>query len=353
MMKHLVFFISATIAFELTTGIVLAEEDVMLQTMGGRIVSGAIDDDSGIGELGVRVFHGDFLANFGATEPGFFSLTSVNPNLPSGASGFPAQHDVGFDLLPMHTAEGSSNLLYWDGGDVDGAGLDLSDVHWGTPPDVEWQVLNGNSQLIAATGTDQIVPGGLIARTSSETNPGDGIDTGMLHKHLALLLNSTGAATPPAGVYLIAWQVYAAGFESSEPFVFVHRTSTVADSVRDLAADWVEANLAAMFSSGLPGDYNEDGSVDAADYAVWRDRLKQSVSLPNETASYGVVDSEDYEVWKASFGQAFGGGARARFAIRVPEPSSALIAICGAWISTALAARKRARRAPGSTRRRH
>ena len=58
-------------------------------------------------------------------------------------------------------------VLFWDGGDLDGDGLELSDMTWGIPPNVQWQVLNANSELIAASGTDQIVTGGLLARTSS------------------------------------------------------------------------------------------------------------------------------------------------------------------------------------------
>ena len=53
----------------------------------------------------------------------------------------------------------------------------------------------------------------------------------------------------------------------------------------------------------IPGDYNIDGIVDAADYIVWRDHLTTNAPLPNEGASIGVVDQDDYGVWQANFGK--------------------------------------------------
>jgi hypothetical protein len=52
----------------------------------------------------------------------------------------------------------------------------------------------------------------------------------------------------------------------------------------------------------LPGDYNDDGVVDAADFTVWRDNLNTNTTLPNDVTP-GMVTSEDYAVWKAHFGQ--------------------------------------------------
>lgn len=51
----------------------------------------------------------------------------------------------------------------------------------------------------------------------------------------------------------------------------------------------------------LPGDYNDDGRVDGADYTVWRDALGGTV-LPND-ASPGSIDQNDYLVWRTHFGE--------------------------------------------------
>jgi hypothetical protein len=198
-------------------------------------------------------------------------------------------------------------------------------VQFVPPPAVDWEVFDASFNLFAADGTSQFVPGGLIQKTSADVDPSDGIDTGAIHKHLVLQLNDNDGnpgTTPPAGVYMIAWQIRSEGFGTSDPFVFVHRTSTVADAVRDLAADWAIAHIGALFPPALPGDYNDDHVVNAADYTVWRNSLGAAIALPNESASQNVVDAADYEVWKTHFGEAAGNGAGAAAVARVPEPMS-------------------------------
>ncbi|MEX2308755.1 MAG: lysyl oxidase family protein [Pirellulales bacterium] len=54
----------------------------------------------------------------------------------------------------------------------------------------------------------------------------------------------------------------------------------------------------------LQGDYNSDGSVDAADYVIWRKTLNSNVT-PHTGADGdgdGAVDQDDYGVWTANFG---------------------------------------------------
>jgi hypothetical protein len=52
----------------------------------------------------------------------------------------------------------------------------------------------------------------------------------------------------------------------------------------------------------VPGDYNVNGVVDAADYVLWRDKLDQNVTLPNDTTP-GTVTQADYDIWRANFGK--------------------------------------------------
>ena len=72
--------------------------------------------------------------------------------------------------------------------------------------------------------------------------------------------------------------------------------------------------------SGLDGDYNNDGTVDAADYTVWRDNLGELLELPNDTTP-GTVDTGDYTTWANNF------GAVASAATAVPEPAAAGLAL--------------------------
>jgi hypothetical protein len=55
----------------------------------------------------------------------------------------------------------------------------------------------------------------------------------------------------------------------------------------------------------LPGDYNKNGQVDAADYVLWRNALGQTGLAPFSSADGngdGTVDDTDYGVWRANFG---------------------------------------------------
>lgn len=80
---------------------------------------------------------------------------------------------------------------------------------------------------------------------------------------------------------------------------------------------------------GLPGDYNEDGLVNAADYTVWRDNLGAPAgTLPNDTVG-GVIGTAQYDVWRANYGASL-----PAVASNVPEPASMLLVAIGfGWIS--------------------
>lgn len=318
-----------------------AVEDVLLQILDGQIAVGVIDDASFSGSLGARVFGGAFLSNFRSANPGFFSLSHGHPAMPAGAGAFPALHNVSFDLLPMNTGEAASNLLYWDGIDRAGDGLTVADVAFAPPAGVEWEVLDANLASTRATGTDALVPGGLIQRTSSDLDPFDGVDSGSMHKHLPLLLNAlegNPSPTPPPGVYMIAWQARAEGFGTSDPFLFVHRTSTIAPGVLDLAVAWAETNYDALFAPGVEGDFDGNGEVDGGDFLAWQRTLGQMVDPVGGGADgnrNGVVDGPDLHVWRLAFAPPMPGvGA-------VPEAGATALGVIGAL--GVLAARRRKR----------
>jgi hypothetical protein len=58
--------------------------------------------------------------------------------------------------------------------------------------------------------------------------------------------------------------------------------------------------------AGPLGDYNGNGTVDAADYIVWRDTLGSTTDFrangSNEGASLDLIDEADYDVWRGAFG---------------------------------------------------
>jgi hypothetical protein len=74
----------------------------------------------------------------------------------------------------------------------------------------------------------------------------------------------------------------------------------------------------------LEGDYNGDGSVDAADYTVWRDTLGSGSELAADGNGNQRVDAGDHAVWKANFGSTLGSGS-AQSLQAVPEPATCLM----------------------------
>lgn len=88
--------------------------------------------------------------------------------------------------------------------------------------------------------------------------------------------------------------------------------------------DYSSTNLALVVTSALAGDYNDDGVVDAADYAVWRDNLGAPAgTLPNDPVG-GEIGSSQYNTWKSNFGNQMPASATLH-AVSVPEPSTCVL----------------------------
>ncbi|MEX0610710.1 MAG: hypothetical protein WD229_01205, partial [Pirellulales bacterium] len=64
--------------------------------------------------------------------------------------------------------------------------------------------------------------------------------------------------------------------------------------------------------AGLTGDYNNDGTVDAADYVVWR--------------KTGINGPQGYDDWRANFGAMAPGSGSGLTTGAVPEPAGCILA---------------------------
>jgi T5SS/PEP-CTERM-associated repeat protein len=93
--------------------------------------------------------------------------------------------------------------------------------------------------------------------------------------------------------------------------------------------------LTAFEAVALPGDFNHDGSVNAADYMVWRKGLAGA-----DGNNDNQIDNDDYNIWFAHFGETGGSGADASANANVPEPVAFVMPIVAA---TCVSLRRRRR----------
>jgi hypothetical protein len=100
-------------------------------------------------------------------------------------------------------------------------------------------------------------------------------------------------------------------------------------------------NPADFMSAVIPGDYDRDGAVNAADYDTWKAAFGTNVATPGDGADGnidGVVDAADYAVWR----DLAPSGSAASLSLTVPEPSS--IGILVAAVAGLAGIRRRAAR---------
>jgi hypothetical protein len=83
----------------------------------------------------------------------------------------------------------------------------------------------------------------------------------------------------------------------------------------------------------MPGDFNGDGNVDAADYVVWRMNLNTNNELPNDNDLGVPITTAHYDLWRQSYGGTPPPGSGSLSA--VPEPgghvSLIIVGVCS-WV---------------------
>lgn len=85
---------------------------------------------------------------------------------------------------------------------------------------------------------------------------------------------------------------------------------------------WVDEQAT---GSALPGDYNQDGTVNLADYVVWRNNLGASVAAYEgaDGDGDGLVNAGDQQVWKDHFGQSLPAAVEAPLAAAISSAAAA------------------------------
>jgi hypothetical protein len=94
---------------------------------------------------------------------------------------------------------------------------------------------------------------------------------------------------------------------------------------KDMASVTPNMNPNPSLSEGLAGEYNGNGTVDAADYVMWR----------NDPGSFGG-DPAGYNTWRTNFGRSLGVGS----GVAIPEPASSALVIIVVLTMLSLAPRK-------------
>jgi hypothetical protein len=90
---------------------------------------------------------------------------------------------------------------------------------------------------------------------------------------------------------------------------------------------------------GLFGDFNDDGSVDAADYVMWRKNDGTNNALPNDNGLGTPIGALHYNLWRTNFGETSGGGAGGN-STGVPEPASLALIVLGVFAGSVVTRRQ-------------
>ena len=278
--------------------------------------------------------------NGGAFAPGYIvGTTIIEDDYTLNAGTLEIDLDgtgvAGFDLLQVN---GAVDLV---GSDGLFNGLLKVDLSYEPLLNEEFQILenDGTDSINGSFATENTVNaayGSTVYRFSISYNAGDGNDVAIMFK-----------AATPLGDYNRDYVVDAADYT-------VWRNSAGEITAAYFGADGDGDRLVGEgdyliwkqhYGNTLPrvvvlGDYNFDGTVDAADYTVWRNSLGQSgVGLAADGNASGAIDAGDYDVWKMHFGETAGSGSGAGSAgygtrsvptTFAPEPASAMLLVFAA-----------------------
>jgi hypothetical protein len=94
-----------------------------------------------------------------------------------------------------------------------------------------------------------------------------------------------------------------------------------------------------LISTSMPGDYNDDGRVDVADYVTWRNNTGAPAgTLPNDPTGMDIGPAQ-YNLWVTNYGPGSGND----FATAVPEPATILLVAIAFVVSAVFQVRCRQR----------
>jgi hypothetical protein len=187
------------------------------------------------------------------------------------------------------------------------------------PSELEFAIARGETVEQAANGSDSygvwIDKGSGFQKVGGAVSLGDPPDSTELvpffYQTVNVDLSAVSPFTSATNVRIYLW--HEGPLVNPDPVV---QYSARIDNIRLLGA-------VQDASAVLAGDYNDDGTVNAADYVVWRNNENTNNSLPNDLIG-GTIGPAHYNQWRSNFGNS-SPAASANLGMLVPEPSSLLL----------------------------
>ena len=201
-------------------------------------------------------------------------------------------------------------------------------------------------QSQADVGGQDVTAGGFLADATFlfvGKIAGNGVGTNTLQASLFGSGASVGNYADPS----FPWMLSAESSAGFDPVITQLQFTSLFEANYTVSNVWIgtAADLFALPSAAM-GDFNADGTVDAADYVVWRMMNGQSGELlAADGNGNGQVDAGDYDVWIANMGQspASGGAASSNgnssAIVGVPEPAGFVLALVGIIILSSIRCR--------------
>jgi hypothetical protein len=244
---------------------------------------------------------------FGAT-----SLTSIDATTTLKLSGATKQINPGAGFNGAGTllnSAGSSTLILQNGADVDvrlrnEASLAIGD---NVPAHA-----SGSDFVQTVTGTWIVDINGTTAETYDRLNL-----TGAAQTAGKLDINLGGGYMPTFGD---EFEILSAAGGITGAFTILQPAGLPAGLFFTALND--STTLKLILTDAIPGDFNRDDVVDAADYLIWRKLAGTSVAefTSADGDGNGLIDDEDYNIWRRHFGTTTPAGGSGNN--QVPEPTA-------------------------------
>jgi hypothetical protein len=209
-------------------------------------------------------------------------------------------------------------------------GLGIANRYDSTPstPDESANIQDGNTYLLVGrftniNTTNPARSGTIWALSEADYDAikGDSITAGELDANHRLMSVDTSIAALPNRILInhtMRWvngvKFSGAGPDHYDPMIFDFDELRYGSSLEDVV----------LLPTGIFGDFNQNGVVDAGDYVTWRKNELANASLPNDNGLNAQADR--YALWRANFGQGPSGAIAPGLSTRtvVPEPPSLL-----------------------------